>query len=245
MRCSRVGSVLFLLACVPALAESGKIVKTTLSSGGSPRIYWLYLPSAAPVNETLPLIVALHGSGRNGESILKNLKDLAEAQKIALAGPDSSDSVHWSAPIDGPAFLRDVVEDVRRGHPIDERRVYLFGHSAGAVFAFQIASLESEYFAAAAIHAGSILPAYFHLFDLASRKIPYAIWIGTRDAFFPLDQVWATRDALKERGFPVEYTEIAGHTHDYYRSAKEINKAVWEFFRKNPLPSEPRYTEYR
>ncbi len=230
---------------MPALAESGKIVKTTISSGGSPRIYWLYLPRSAPADEKLPLIVALHGSGGHGKAILKKWKDLAETEKIALAGPDSSDSVHWQAPVDGPAFLRDVVEDVGRRHPIDGRRVYLFGYSAGAVFSFEIASLESEYFAAAAIHAGSILPRYFHLFDLASRKIPYAIFIGTRDVFFPLDQVRATRDALIERGFPVEYTEIAGHTHEYSDRAREINRSAWEFLRKNALPSEPRYTEYR
>lgn len=234
-----------LLCGLSAAAETGRIVQTSILSAGKERAYWLYLPPAASPDEKLPLIVALHGSGRNGEPILKKWKDLADSEKIAVAGPDSSDSVHWGSPADGPLFLREVVEDVGRRHPIDGRRVYLFGHSAGAQFALQIAALESEYFAAAAIHAGSLQPAYFHLFDYASRKIPYALYIGTKDAFFPLEQVRATRDALIKRGFPVEYTEMPGHTHDYSGSAKEINRRVWEFFRKNPLSSEPRYTEYR
>jgi poly(3-hydroxybutyrate) depolymerase len=242
---ARLLAGLMLLCGLSAAAEIGKIARTSIISAGKERTYWLYLPPTAPADEKLPLVVALHGRGGKGKPILKKWKDLADAEKIALAGPDSSDSLHWEAPVDGPAFLRDVVEDVGRRHPIDGRRVYLFGYSAGAVFSFQVATLESGYFGAVAIDAGSILPRYFHLFDLASRKIPYAIFIGTRDAFFPLDHVRATRDALKERGFPVEYTEIEGHGHEYSESAKEINKAAWEFFRKNPLPSEPRYTEYR
>jgi dienelactone hydrolase len=70
------------------------------------------------------------------------------------------------------------------------------------------------------------------------------IWIGTRDSFFPLDEVRATRDALKTRGFPLEYTEIPGHTHDYYESAKDINPAVWAFFRSHALPADPKFTTY-
>ncbi len=237
--------VLPLLLALPAAAESGKPVKQSITFSGEPRTYWLYLPSAAPTDEKLPLIVALHGSGRTGEPILTQWKDLADREKIAIVGPNSSDSVHWASPADGPLFLREIVEEVGRRHPIDGRRVYLFGHSAGAVFALQMAALESEYFAAAAIHGGSILPAYFRLFDYATRKIPYALYIGTKDVFFPLEQVRATRDALTERGFPVQYTEMPGHTHNYYGSAKEINPSVWEFFRKNPLPSEPKYIEYR
>ena len=82
------------------------------------------------------------------------------------------------------------------------------------------------------------------LFDYAARKIPYLFIIGTKDAFFPLADVQATRDALKSRSFPVEYVEMSGQTHNYVRSAKEINGKAWEFLLKNPLPADPRYTVY-
>jgi poly(3-hydroxybutyrate) depolymerase len=190
-------------------------------------------------------VVTLHGSGRNGETLVSKWKDIAEKEKIALVGPDSSDSVHWGSPRDGPLFLHDVVELVAARYPIDGRRVYLFGHSAGAVFALQMGALESGYFAAAVIHAGSLEPGYFSVFDYATRKIPYLIVIGTRDAFFPIDSVRATRDALKSRGFSVDYVEMPGHTHDYYGSAKEINARAWEFLRKNSLPADPKYTAYQ
>ncbi len=236
--------VLFLTAGT-GLADSGRITRERMSWRGKERVYYLFVPTGVAPEKKLPLLLTLHGSGRNGETLVSKWKDLAEKEKIVLAGPDSGDSVHWGSPGDGPLFLHDVVENVAARYPIDGKRVYLFGHSAGAVFALQMAALESEYFAAAVVHAGSLQPAYFSLLDYATRKIPYLLFIGTRDSFFPLESVQATRDALKSRGFPVEYVEMPGHTHDYYGSAKEINARAWEFLLKNPHPADPRYIAYQ
>lgn len=244
-RLLRVFVFVLLFASTGGAAEPGKISKEKISSREKERIYFLYVPKDVSPEQKLPLILTLHGSRRSGEALVSKWKDKAQIEKVVLAGPDSADSIRWNSPGDGPRFLYDVVEQVKARCPIDGRRVFLFGHSAGAVFALQMATFESEYFAAAAIHAGSLDPPYFRLFDYATRKIPYAIWIGTRDNFFPLATVQATRDALKSRGFPVEYTEILGHTHDYYSRSKEINDAVWEFFRSNPLPADPKYTVYK
>lgn len=231
------------LAARSGAAEKAEIRKESVASGGTTRSYWLFVPeskSTAP----RPLLVLLHGSGRNGETMIKPWKDLASKEGIVLAAPDSADSVHWNSPADGPILLRDVVTAVSASTPIDPKRVYLFGHSAGAVFALQMAAFESEYFAAVAIHAGSLHADYLTTFDWAKRKIPYSIWIGTKDAFFPIEEVRATRDALKSRGFPVEYTEIPGHTHDYYGSSKEVNAAAWTFFQSHPLPADPKFVAY-
>jgi predicted esterase len=229
-------------------SDQAEIRWETLTSAGQTRTYWLFVPdSKTPDSKTgapRPLLVLLHGSGGNGERMVKPWKDLASMEGLVLAAPDSADSAHWASPVDGPNLLRDVVTAVAAITPIDPKRVYLFGHSAGAVFALQMAAFESEYFAAVAIHAGSLHSGYFTTFDWAKRKIPYSIWIGTRDAFFPIEEVRATRDALKARGFPVEYTEVPGHTHDYARSAKEINAAAWAFFQVNPLPGDPKFSAY-
>ena len=71
--------------------------------------------------------------------------------------------------------------------------------------------------AAAAVHAGALRePQQYAVIDSAQRKIPIAIFVGTKDPYFPLEAVRATRDALKAHGFPVELTEIPGHDHVYY-----------------------------
>lgn len=227
-----------------AAAEKPEVRKETVNSGGRARTYWLFVPEGGAADAARPLLLLLHGSTRNGETLAKPWKDLAAKEGIVLAAPDSLDSAHWSSPSDGPAFLRDVVEDVRARTPIDARRVLLFGHSAGACFALEMGALEATYFAAVAIHAGAVPSDDFTTFDWASRKIPYGIWIGTRDAYFPLDAVRATRDALKARGFPVEYSEMPGHTHDYYGSAKDINRTVWDFLKSQRLAADPKYTAY-
>ena len=119
---------------------------------------------------------------------------------MIVAGPDATDDKMWVSPQDGPLFLKDVVDDVAKTHPIDGRRMYLFGHSAGANFALQMAMLESEFFAAAAIHAGAVSSDYYSVFDAATRKIPMAICIGTRDQFYPIDVVRGVHEALEKRG---------------------------------------------
>lgn len=239
-----VWAAAFLLAAAGASGEAGKISKEKISFKGKERSYLLFVPAGIAPGRKLPLLVTLHGSGRNAEEYVLPWKDLAEKEGVVIVGPSSNDSIHWSSPEDGPLFLHDIIDQVAAKVPIDGRRVYLFGHSAGAVFAIQMAALESEYFAAAAAYAGSIEPNYFGLFDYATRKIPYRIVIGTKDVIFPLDEVRATRDALKSRGFPVEYLEMPGQTHNYLRSAKEINGKTWEFLQRNPLPADPKYTVY-
>lgn len=233
-----------LLAAIAAAGEPGKISKEKIPFKGKERAYFLLVPAGIAPEQKLPLLVTLHGSGQNPEPYVSALKDLAEKERIVIVGPASNDSVHWTSPEDGPLLLHDIIEQVAANVPVDGRRVYLFGHSAGAVFTLQMAALESEYFAAAAAYAGSLEPKYFNIFDFATRKIPYLIVIGTEDRFFPLDDVRATRDALKSRGFPVEYFEMPRQTHNYLRSAKEINGKAWEFLRKNPLPADPKYTVY-
>ena len=236
------GLVLFGFSAL-MLGAKPDVQKLSLTSSGKVRTYWLYLPEAKE-SAPRPLLLLLHGSTQNGESLVRPWKDLADKEGIVLAGPDSLDSVHWRTPTDGPAFLRDVVDAVAARTPVDPRRVYLFGHSAGACMALEMGAFESNYFAAVAIHAGAIPTEDFGAFDWATRKTPYAFWIGTRDQFFSLDWVKANRDALKSRGFPVEYTEMAGHDHNYYSVAKDVNRQVWDFLKPLRLPSDPKYAAY-
>lgn len=236
-------AVASLLLAAPALADDITIEKSTVSSRGKDRTVYVFAP-AAGADRPAPLVVAFHGSGGSGRTMVEKWKPVAEKEGILVAAPDSTDAAHWASPQDGPQLLEDVVKAVAARHSIDPRRVYLFGHSAGAVFALQMAALESEYFAAAAVHAGAVDPQYFPVFDYAGRKIPIGIWIGTQDQYFPLESVRATAHALETRGFPVTLTEIPGHTHDYLRFTPDLNIAIWAFLSAQKLPDEPRFRKY-
>src|SRR4030095_9557369 len=191
-----------------------------------------------------PLIVLLHGSGRNGLTLVDKWKDIAAKEGIILAGPDLQDTSRWASPIDGADFLRDVVENIKPRYTIDPRRVYLFGHSAGAVFALYMSVLESQYFAAAAIHAGALRP-NDPAIGQAKRKTPIAMFVGSRDPFFPVDNVRGTQSDLNKQGFSVELTVMPGHDHWYYDLAPKINAGAWEFLRKHQLKDDPQYEQYR
>ncbi len=233
----------FLLYGTP---PADKITKESISSEGQKRNYYLFVPStAASSSAPMPLIVLLHGSGRNGLSLVEKWKDLAAKEGMVVAGPDAQDSSQWSVPQDGPVFLYNLIEHLKAKYPINPRRVCLFGHSAGAVFSLYMSLIESEYFAAVAVHAGAFNAQGAEPIKLAKRKILLAIWVGTDDRFFPLSAVRATRDALRAADFPVQLTEMPGHDHNYYGRAPEINRQAWEFLRKHELSEDPRYEQYR
>jgi poly(3-hydroxybutyrate) depolymerase len=243
----------FVLVLCPlaARAEPGKISKEVFESGGKKRAYYLYVPKAvAEAKTAAPLLVTLHGSGRDGRILVEHWKDVADREGLILAGPDSAkagaaDGVTWLIGRDGPDFLRDVVEDVKAKYAVNTHRVYLFGHSAGGGFAIYMAVTESEYFTAVFVHAGAVPEEGRKAFDMVKRKIPVGIVVGTEDPFFPLDAVRSTRDALKAHGIEAPLTEIKGHTHDYYGRSKDVNKLAWEFLKDKELAGEPKFTQYR
>lgn len=239
-------SVAFLILLAPTLPAQDKantIVKESIVSNKTKRTYYLLVPSS--VSGPAPLVVLLHGSGRNGLSVVEKWKDLAIKEGVIIVGPDAAGGDGWITPRDGPAFLHDLTEELKSKYPVNPRRIYLFGHSGGAVFALMMSMAESEYFAATAVHAGAFrVRDEFQTIDQAKRKIPLAIWVGTVDRFFPLASVRATRDALRAKGFTIDVTEMPGHDHWYYDLAPEINAAAWAFLKRYDLPNEPRYTEY-
>jgi poly(3-hydroxybutyrate) depolymerase len=239
-----------LLACCVAFAiplsahGADKMTRETFDSGGRKRTYYLLVPEAAKKTPAPPMIVLLHGSGRDGRSLLEKWEPLAKKEGVILVGPDALTSDGWRVPEDGPDFLHELVEMLAFQLDVDKRRIYLFGHSAGAGHGLVMALLESEYFAAVAVHAGSLPDSALPLIERAPRKTPIAIWVGTNDALFPLRVVRATRDALNAQGFAAQLTEISGHTHWYYDRAGDINKKVWAFLQQHVLVNEPRYERY-
>jgi poly(3-hydroxybutyrate) depolymerase len=241
---ARIVAAAFLLTMTSASLLAARVEKLTLMSRGKERRYYLYVPDGVGKDTPAPLLITLHGSGRIGSSLVEKWRGIAEKARFIVAGPDSIDSRMWSSPDDGPQLLHDLVEELKNRHAIDTRRIYLFGHSAGAVFALQMGLLQSQYFAAVAVHAGALPPDVFSMTSYATRKIPFGIFVGTRDAFFPLEAVRATRDHLQKTGFIAEMTEIRNHTHDYYGRSGSINKDAWTFLEGHSLSAEPKFTVY-
>lgn len=227
----------------PATAAK-KPAPEVLVSRGDEHSFYLHVPSGLDPARPVPLLVVLHGSGRDGWSLVSEWKKLADKEGFLVVGPNAVKPEVWLVPLDGPQFLHDLVEHVKERYAVDPRRIYLFGHSAGAKFTLLMAPLESRYFAAAALHAGAIIESDLWVLDRATRKIPIYIASGAKDSVVPIEDVRATRDALEARDFPVEMVEMPFHDHWYYDLAPKINRAAWDFLVRHPLEEDPEYEHH-
>ena len=237
-------AVVMLVCGLTVSVTAQKVSKETIESQGRKRTYYLLVPENATPAHPAPLVLLLHGSGHNGQSLMDKWKDIGVKEGVFVVAPDSLRPETWNVPTDGPDFLHDLLSDLKTKYAIDQRRMYVFGHSGGAVFALYMGLFESEYFAAIAIHAGALRPSDGPVVERAERKIPFHIAVGTVDRNFPLEAVRATRDLLVRNGFSVELIEMKGHDHWYYDLAPKINATAWAFLKDKKLGDDPRYTQY-
>lgn len=232
------------LPALRASVKEAKISRETILFRGRRRSFYLFVPDALKKDAPAPLLVLFHGSGHDGASLTEPWRRLAAREGVVLLAPDSADSAEWSPQKDPPELIRDLVEFVQHQVLVDPRRFYLFGHSAGAVYALYLSLLESNYFAAVAMHAGALMGNDEGVIQAASRKIPIAIWIGTRDQYFSLDAVRKTRDELRRQDFPVEVIEMQGFDHNYYSHSAEVNDGAWRFLKDHSIQSPPMWNSY-
>ena len=61
----------------------------------------MFVPDSAR-NKPAPLVVLLHGSGRDGRILVEHWQSLAKKEGIVLAGPDATARAGWSMRDDGP-----------------------------------------------------------------------------------------------------------------------------------------------
>jgi len=222
--------------CANSLAETPHgTSKESFEFAGLKRSYALFAPASAAAAPA-PLLVLLHGSYGSGDAMVGWWTSIAEQEGIVLVGPDAREREAWQLRADGPQFIRALIDTVAAKHPIDRTRIYLFGSSGGAVYSLTLSMLESQLFAATAIHAGAWrAPNEFRAVPYAKRKIPIAIFIGDKDEYFPLFAVRKTQSALEQAGHPVSVTVIPGHNHPYANVVAEVNRSAWEFMKANRL----------
>src|SRR6185503_5478215 len=239
-----LGVLCVLCGFVVAAQPSEQDARLTIKSNGRDRAYRVFIPADFGKTGPGPAVVLFNGSGSPVDGLMDPWKPIARKESVALIGPEAFRSGAWRIPEDSPDFTQEVVASALAKYPIDQRRVYLFGHSGGAGHVLLLGLLESEYFAAVGAHAGALRPNDRALLDVPQRRIPMAIWVGTKDQMVPLKMVRDTLAVLTSRGFPAKVSEIPGHTHSYSERAEEVTAAAWEFLRKETLSADPKFYKY-
>lgn len=173
-------------------------------------------------------------------------RDFAARRGIILVAPDALHRDAWRLKDDSPNFLHAVVNGVQTRYSADRRRLYLFGQSGGAVYGLTLAMLESDYFAAIAIHAGAWrLPAELKAIPLARRRIPLKIIVGDKDEYFSATAVHGTKAALSAAGFPIEVEIVPGQHHGFVPEiAAATEESAWRFLAPVALTADPVFLEY-
>jgi poly(3-hydroxybutyrate) depolymerase len=226
-RVLRLVAVALLLRASGALAADREAVRCGSAD-------YTYLFSSPGKAEPMPALLLLHGAGGHPDYMIESWQAVAAKNGIVLVAPE----IPRTATFDGiaPRVFRCMVEDARTRAKIDPRRVYVFGHSMGGYLTFDTAMFESEYFAAAAVHAGAISPDYADIVGFARRKMPILIFSGDKDQTITIESTRWTRDLLLARGFSVEFVELKGHDHHYDAVADKINPEIWKFLSRHSLP---------
>lgn len=136
---------------------------------GLPRHWYVYEPSN-PAGAPMPLVLALHGYSCTGELFAQNAEWHAVARENGFlvvyptAWPGITEGNCTPLPMwrNGPAvwgdmndvddvsFLSQLLDEVAAAYPIDPSRVYVTGHSNGAVMTQMLMQKIPERFAAAA-----------------------------------------------------------------------------------------------
>ena len=231
----------FLFADAPAGDQD---LRESIVSTGRQRNYRAFVPAGFGQAGPAPAVVLFNGSGSPVDALMDEWRSVARKDGVMLIGPGAFERGAWRIPDDSPDFTSEVVEALKARFPIDPRRVYLAGHSGGAGHVLLLGLLESEYFAAVAAHASALRSSDAQLIDTAKRKIPMAIWIGTKDEIVPLQPARDTIALLTSRGFPAKLTEMNGHTHSYAERGRAVTEQAWDFLRKEALNDDPRYVKY-
>lgn len=137
--------------------------------------YWLYVPKQIPdtvARHGWPLIVMLHGCQQSATQFAEGtrMNRLAEDKGYAVLYPQQPMSVHaqrcwrWyerSTQQGGgeTIALAALIGSVCEQHPIDRRRIYACGLSAGAGMAAVLALNHPELIAAVGLHSGPVFGA--------------------------------------------------------------------------------------
>lgn len=225
--------ILALLWVLPA--HAGRVSVRTANCEGKPITYLMTLPVGEKSEPAkLPAILLLHGAGDKPAPMIDAWHSLADKERIVLIAPELPRTMEFEDI--APAVFRCVVEDARQAANLDPKRIYVFGNSMGGYLAYDALAFDSEYFAAVGVHAMGIDPKYDSILDHATRKTPVTIYIGDSDPLVSIKNVRRTEELLKKRGFPVRYTELKSHDHDYYAVSNKVNADAWEFFLGQHLP---------
>jgi len=192
--------------------------------------YALWTPVGEAPRDGWPLVLFLHGAGERGDDLA--LVDVHGPPKLAATMPQL-----WGSVIVAPQCPADVwwtteplvalLDDVRRDHSIDARRIYVTGLSMGGFGTFELVATHPELFAAAVPICGG-MRAEREAAIVAAKDVPMRVFHGGADTVVPPAMSERVVAHLLSVGSDVELTVYPKVGHDAW-SAPYADPALWEW----------------
>ena len=151
---------------------SGSTSDRSIEIGGLERTYRVHLPALAPPTNGFPVLIVLHGGGGNGKQVEHStgFSDLADREGFIAVYPDGTGRLPkrltWNAynccayahakDIDDVSFISALIAQLISDYEVDPARIYVTGHSNGAMMTFRLACELADQIAAAAPFAGAL-----------------------------------------------------------------------------------------
>ena len=179
------------------------------------QLAWVVTPPAIEPGRAYPLVVVLHGAGRQDEMIVKGLQ--AERTEAIFVVPRSL-GMTWDLieGTDAPdlRFLDGVLHSLYRRYRIDPAKRALAGYSDGASYALAIGLSNPRTFAAVMAWAAGFLAIDTPNLKPDDPKPRVFLEYGTHDQLFPFERVAVPmREVLERMGYPLEFRVDEGGIH--------------------------------
>src|SRR5690606_25984148 len=220
----RLLSLAVLLACASPLAaqklgevpivpptssaEKGKTLEWVSAEG---RPYWYRLPEKIDARKPPNLVIMLHGTGLNwgwsfwnypiGNGKFRSGDIVVSPDGLTPGQSGTFNFIQGKKDGDQIAGLNRLF---RGRFPID--KVYLYGHSQGAFFAYWFAGEHTELVDGIVAHAGNVLQVKHH--ELAKEKVAIAILHGEADAVVPVECAHRSHKIYEDQGYKKLKLEI-------------------------------------
>lgn len=150
------------------LPEGARFLEGLHSGAAGSCQYKLYVPASLPAGEARPLLVMLHGCTQDADDFAAGTRMNALAEEarcfvlypVQSRGANLSKCWNWFRAEDQqreqgePALLAELTRRIIATHPVDARRVYVAGLSAGGAMAAVLGSTHPDLYAAIGVHSG-------------------------------------------------------------------------------------------